>query len=191
MKAKVDEEAGRLVQLRQNIEQEWAGRTLVGGACHRAAPPPVVSGSGQDLAAAVMLLRTMPEPSTTEGRRIQGELNDLLEGAAVRRAESSISQRRADPSEHHAASSRRMREALVHPERMRDEAPVAQDRLGNQHHIVTIEPASRRRCVEVTILSAGDAATVRRIGVPRPSHPLRESSAGPYDERRSPPVSEP
>jgi hypothetical protein len=29
----------------------------------------------------------MPEPSTTEGRRIQGELKDLLEGAAVRRAE--------------------------------------------------------------------------------------------------------
>jgi hypothetical protein len=25
MQAKVDEEAGRLVQLRQNIEQEWAG----------------------------------------------------------------------------------------------------------------------------------------------------------------------
>jgi hypothetical protein len=31
-----------------------------------------------------MLLRTMPEPSTTEGRRIQGELKDLLENAAVR-----------------------------------------------------------------------------------------------------------
>jgi hypothetical protein len=34
MQAKVDEEAGRLVQLRQNIEQEWAGRTLAGGARH-------------------------------------------------------------------------------------------------------------------------------------------------------------
>jgi hypothetical protein len=30
-----------------------------------------------------MLLRTMPEPSTTEGRRIQGELKDLLEDATV------------------------------------------------------------------------------------------------------------
>jgi hypothetical protein len=59
MQAKVDEEAGRLVQLRQNIEQEWAGRTLTGGACHqardihrrivdnaRAALPLAVSGSG-------------------------------------------------------------------------------------------------------------------------------------------------
>jgi hypothetical protein len=43
----------------------------------------------------------MPEPSTTEGRCIQGELKDLLEGAAVRQAESSASRRRADPSEHH------------------------------------------------------------------------------------------
>jgi hypothetical protein len=37
----------------------------------------------------------------------------------------------------------------------------------------------------------GDAATASRIGAPRPSHPVHESSAGPYDERRSPPVSEP
>jgi hypothetical protein len=104
MQAKVDEEAGRLVQLRQNIEKEWAGRTLAGGARHRArdvqrcivdnaraALPPAISGSGQDLAAAAMLLRSMPEPSTTEGRRIPGELKDLLEGAIVRRAESSAS----------------------------------------------------------------------------------------------------
>jgi hypothetical protein len=118
MHARVDGEAGRLVQLRQNTEQEWAGRTLVGEACHRAqdiqrrivdnaraARPPAVSGSGQDLAAAAMLLRAMPKPSTTEGRSIQGELKDLLEGAAVRRAERSASRRRADPSEHHAVSS--------------------------------------------------------------------------------------
>jgi hypothetical protein len=81
MQARVDEEAGRLVQLRQNIEQEWAGRSLAGEACHRAhdirhrivdnaraALPPAVSRSGQDLAAAAMLLWAMPEPSTTEGR---------------------------------------------------------------------------------------------------------------------------
>jgi hypothetical protein len=76
----------------------------------------------------------MPEPSTTEGRRIQGELKDLLEGAAVRQAESSTSRRRADPSEHHVTSSLRMREASVHPERTRDEAPATRDRLGNEHH---------------------------------------------------------
>jgi hypothetical protein len=36
MQAKLDEEAGQLVQLRQNIEQEWAGRALAGEACHQA-----------------------------------------------------------------------------------------------------------------------------------------------------------
>jgi hypothetical protein len=36
MQAKIDEEAERLAQLRQNIEQEWAGRALAGGARHQA-----------------------------------------------------------------------------------------------------------------------------------------------------------
>jgi hypothetical protein len=65
----LDEEAGRLVQLRQNIELEWAGRALAGEARHqagdvqrrivddaRAGLPPAFSGAGQNLAAAVMLL---------------------------------------------------------------------------------------------------------------------------------------
>ena len=121
MQAKLDEEAGRLVQLRQNIKQEWAGRALAGGARHRARDvqrriiddaraglPPAFSGVGQNLAATAMLLRTMPEPSTIEGRHIQGELKDLLENVAFRRAESSASRRQGGPSEHHAASSRPM-----------------------------------------------------------------------------------
>jgi hypothetical protein len=81
-----------------------------------------------------MLLRAMPEPSTTEGRRIQGELKNLLEDAAVRRAESSTSRRQGYPSEHHAATSRFMREASVHTGRTRNTAPVAPGRLGNKHH---------------------------------------------------------
>jgi hypothetical protein len=36
MQAKLDEVSGQLVQLRQNLEQEWAGRALTGGARHRA-----------------------------------------------------------------------------------------------------------------------------------------------------------
>jgi hypothetical protein len=83
MQAKLDEEAGQLVELRQNIEQEWAGRALAGEARHqawdvqwriaddaRARLPPASSGVGQNLAAAAILLRAMSEPSTTEGRRI-------------------------------------------------------------------------------------------------------------------------
>jgi hypothetical protein len=147
MQAKLDEEAGRLVQLRQNIDQEWAGRALAGGAPHRARDvqcrivdearaglPPAFSGVGQNLAAAAMLLRAMPEPSTTEGRRIQGELKGLLENAAVQQAESSASRRQACPSEHRATSSRLVREASARTRRTRDGTPAAPDRLGDEHH---------------------------------------------------------
>jgi hypothetical protein len=147
MQAKLDEEAGQLVQLRQNIEQEWACRALAGEARHqardvqhrivddaRARLPLASSGVGQNLAAAAILLRAMPEPSTTEGRRIQGELKNLLEDVAVRRAESSASRRQGCPPEHRATTSRLMREASVHIGRTRDTTPAAPDRLGNEHH---------------------------------------------------------
>jgi hypothetical protein len=135
------------MQLQQNIKQEWAGRALAGRARHRARDvqrriiddaraglPPAFSEAGQNLAATAMLLRTMPEPSTTEERRIQGELKDLLENTAVRRAESSASRGWGGPSEHHAASSRRMCEASVHTEHTGDRTPVARDRLGDEQH---------------------------------------------------------
>jgi hypothetical protein len=80
MQAKLDEEAGQLVQLRQNIEQEWAGRALAGEARHQvrdvqrcivddawARLLPASSGVGHNLAAAAILLRAMLESSTTEG----------------------------------------------------------------------------------------------------------------------------
>jgi hypothetical protein len=118
MQARLDEEAGQLVQLRQNIGQEWAGRASAGEARNlaqdvqhritddaRARLPPASSGVGQNLAASAILLRAMLEPSTTEGRRIQGELKNLLEDAAVRRAKSSASRRQGYPSEHRAATS--------------------------------------------------------------------------------------
>jgi hypothetical protein len=118
MQARLDEEAGQLVQLRQNIEQERAGRALAGEARHRARDiqrcivddararlPLVSSGVGQNLAAAAMLLRAMPEPSTTEGRCIQEELKNLLEDVAVRRAESSASRRQECPPEHRTTTS--------------------------------------------------------------------------------------
>jgi hypothetical protein len=96
MQAKLDEEAGTLEPIRRDIGQEWAGQPPAGEARHlpqgiqhciaddvRVRPPPVSSGVSQNLAAAAILLRAMPEPSTTEGRRIQGELKNLLEDAAV------------------------------------------------------------------------------------------------------------
>jgi hypothetical protein len=75
----------------------------------------------------------MPEPSTTEGRRIQGEIKNLLEDVAVRRAESSASRRQGYPSEHHAATSRFMQEASIHTGRTRDATPAAPGHLGNEH----------------------------------------------------------
>jgi hypothetical protein len=147
MQARLDEEAGQLVQLRQNIGQEWAGRAPAGEARHlpqdvqhriaddaRARLPPASSGVGQNLAAATILLRAMSEPSTTEGRRIQGELKNLLEDVAVRRAKSSTSRRLGYPPEHRAATSLFMREASVHTGRTRDAMPAAPGRLGHEHH---------------------------------------------------------
>jgi hypothetical protein len=118
MQARLDEGAGTLEPLRRNIGQEWADQAPAGEARHlpqgiqlriaddvRARPPSASSGVGQNLAAAAILLRVMPEPSTTEGRHIQGELKNLLEDAAVRRAKSSASRRQGYPSEHRAATS--------------------------------------------------------------------------------------
>jgi hypothetical protein len=50
-------------------------------------------------------------------------------------------------------------------------------------------PTSTRGCTEATTLGVGDTTTAGRIGVPRPNHPVRRLSAGPYDGRRSRPGS--
>jgi hypothetical protein len=147
MQARLDEGVGTLEPFQRNIGQEWADQALAREARHlhqgiqhriaddvRARSPPVSSGVGQNLVAAAILLRAMPEPSTTEGQRIQGELKNLLEDAAVRRAESSASRRQGYPSEHRVATSRFMREASVHTGRTRNTAPAAPGRLGNEHH---------------------------------------------------------
>jgi hypothetical protein len=76
----------------------------------------------------------MPEPSTTEGRRIQGELKNLLEDAEFRWAESSAFEGRGAPPKHRATTSRLMREASVRTGRTRDGTPAAPDRLGNEQH---------------------------------------------------------
>jgi hypothetical protein len=55
----------------------------------------------------------------------------------------------------------------------------------------TVEPTSTRRCAEATTPGVEDATTAGRIRAPRPNHPVRKLSAGPYDGRRSRPGSEP
>jgi hypothetical protein len=204
MQAKLNEEAGQLVQLRQNIKQEWAGRALAGEARHRARDvqrrivddararlPPASSGLGQNLAAAAILLRAMPEPSTTEGRRIQGELKNLLEDAVVRRAESSTSRRKGRPR----SIAQRLPDSCGRPW----STPGARGTRRLQPRIASetsttaaiVKPALMRRCAEATTPGVGDATTVRRIGAPRLNHRVRKPSAGPYDGRRSQPGSGP
>jgi hypothetical protein len=204
MQARLDEEAGQLVQLRQNIGQEWAGRAPAGEARHlpqdvqhriaddaRARLPPASSGVGQNLAAVAILLRAMPERSTTEGRRIQGELKNLLEDAVVRRVESSASRRQGYPR----SIAPRLPDSCGKPQstpgargtqRLRPRVASATSTTA-----ATVEPTSTRRCAEATTPGVGDAMTAGRIGALRPNHPVRRLSTEPYDGRRSRPGSEP
>jgi hypothetical protein len=89
MQARLDEGAGTLEPLRWDIGQEWAGQPPAGEARHlpqdaqhriandvRARLPPTSSGVGQNLAAAAILLRAMPEPSTTQGSAYPGRAQE-------------------------------------------------------------------------------------------------------------------
>jgi hypothetical protein len=77
----------------------------------------------------------MPEPSTTEGRRIHGEIWGLLECVAVQQGESSASRLQQPISEYQAGPSRFESEASVHPEPTKEKPPALQDRiLINRQH---------------------------------------------------------
>ena len=96
LQAKVEQDQLLLQQLRDTLEQEQRGRGDGGAARRRARDvnhhinndeggeqPPIFNRASQNIAAAAMLLQTMPEPSTSEGRWAHGELRDLLETAVV------------------------------------------------------------------------------------------------------------
>jgi hypothetical protein len=53
--------------------------------------PPLFRRASQNLAAAAMLLRSCPEPATSEERHVRQQLKTLLEAAAMQQAESSVS----------------------------------------------------------------------------------------------------
>jgi hypothetical protein len=192
------------MQLRQNIGQEWARQALAREARHlaqdvqhhvaddaRARLPPASSGVGQNLAATAILLRAMSEPSTTEGRHNQGELKNLLEDVAVRRAESSASRRLGYPRSIAPRLPDSCGKPRSTPGARGTQRPQPQVASATSTTAATVEPTSTRRCAEATIPGVGDATTARRIEVPRPNHPVRKNSAGPYDGRRSRPGSEP
>ena len=99
--------------------------------------------------------------------------------------------------------------ARVPPRALRRDFPIHAESLGPQRAhagrdacspgsprqtsitAATVEPTSTRRCAEATTPGVGDATTAWRIGAPRPNRPVRKPLAGPYDGRRSRPVSQP
>jgi hypothetical protein len=183
MKVRLDEEAGQLVQLQQNIGQEWAGQALAEEARHlaqdvhhriaddaRARLPPASSGVGQNLAAAAILLRAMPEPSTTEGRRIQ-------ESSRISWRMSRSDGPKALPPEGRGTPrsiTPRLPDSCGKPR----SAPDARGMQRLQPQVAsvtsttaaTVEPTSARRCAEATTPGVGDAMTAGRLGAPRPNH---------------------
>ena len=98
--------------------------------------PPIFNRASQNVAAVAMLVRVMPEPSTTEGRWVRGELRDLLETAVVQQAESSASRRRGAASDLPSAPRWHNGEAAVRPEPAQmpatNRVPPVHDRLDNR-----------------------------------------------------------
>jgi tyrosyl-tRNA synthetase len=115
---RLDEEQENLRLLQRTLEQERAARAHGGGARERArdvnhrivedqvVEPPVFGRASQNVVAAAMLLRNMPEQSNLEARRARDEIQGLLETAAMQQAESSASRRRGLASEQPAEPSR-------------------------------------------------------------------------------------
>jgi len=69
--------------------------------------------AGQNVMAATMLLRNMPEPSNSQAQRIRDEVQTLLQVVAAQQAESLASRRRGAASEKHDEPVRNEREASV------------------------------------------------------------------------------
>jgi tyrosyl-tRNA synthetase len=103
---RLDEERENLRLLQQTLEHECATHAHGGGARERArdvnrrivedraVDPPIFGRASQNLVAAAMLLRNMPEPSNPDARRARDEIRELLETAAMQQAKSSASRRR-------------------------------------------------------------------------------------------------
>jgi hypothetical protein len=192
------------VQLRQNIGQEWPGRAPAREARHlaqdvqhritddaRARLPPASSGVSQNLAAAAILLRAMPEPSTIEGRRIQESSRiswrmPRSDGPKALPPEGRGSPRSIAPRLPGSCGKPRSTPGERGTQRLRPRVASATSTTA-----ATVEPTSTRRCAEATTPGVGDATTAGRIGAPRLNHPVRKLSAGPYDGRCSRPGSEP
>jgi hypothetical protein len=100
---RLDEERENLGLLQQTLEREHAECALGGRARERArdvnhridedrmVDPSVFARASQNVVAAAVLLRNMPEPSNPDARRARDEIRELLETVAMQQAESSAS----------------------------------------------------------------------------------------------------
>jgi tyrosyl-tRNA synthetase len=92
---RLDEERENLCLLQRTLEQEHVARAHGGGARerardvnrrivkNRAVDPPVFGRASQNVVAAAMLLRNVPEPSNPKARRAQDEIRGLLKTTAM------------------------------------------------------------------------------------------------------------
>jgi hypothetical protein len=203
MQARLDEEVGQLVQLRQNIGQEWAAEhqpekrviwprtpsttslTIPGQGCPRlpvgsartwlqrqyysercqSHPPPRGGVSRENSRISWRMLRSdgpkaLPPKGKGTPQSIAPRLPDSCEKP------------RSTPG---ARGTQRLQPRVA---------------SATSTTAATVEPTSTTRCAEATTPGVGDATTAGRIRVPRPNHPVRKLSAGPYDGRRSRPGSE-
>jgi hypothetical protein len=183
MQAKLDEEAGQLVQLWQNIEQEWAGRALAGEARHwaqdvqrridddaRARLPRPPAGLAR-----IWLQRQYYSEQCRSHPPPRGGVSRENSGISLRMPRSD--RPKALPPEGKGAPqsiAQRLPNSCGKPR----STPGARGMRRLQPWITsatsttaaTVEPASTRRCTEPTTLGVGDATTVRWIGAPHPNH---------------------
>jgi hypothetical protein len=168
IQARLDEGAGTLEPFRRDIGQEWAGQPPAGEARHlpqgiqhrladdvRARPPPASSGVSQNLAAAAILLRAMPEPSTTEGRRIQGEQRiswrmPRSNGPKALPPEGRGTSRNMAPRLPDSCGKPRSTPGARATQRLRPRDASATSTI-----TATVEPTSTRRCAEATTPGVG------------------------------------
>jgi hypothetical protein len=170
-----EEEGHQLVQLCAALEQKLRTRNDGDAPRHRARNvhqricdddggdhPPLFARASQNAAATAILLRTMPEPSTLDGRQAHKELCTLLEHAVVQQAESSTSRRHEPELDQLAQSAPREREAFVHPEQQkaRNKPPSIHDRISNNaREIINVCKSTRRMVPAVATTLAGADAT--------------------------------
>jgi hypothetical protein len=84
-----------------------------------------------------------------------------------------------------------VREASVHTGHTRNTAPAAPGRLGNEHHHRNCQAHLDERVRRGYHPRRGGRYDSGEDRSPRPNHPVRRLSAGPYDGRRSRPGYEP